>query len=213
MGKIFAIGLNKTGTRSLAEALRTLGFRTLHKGDPATSAMVENAVRDGVPLLSYIGDRYDAYLDVESLVRNFRLADQQYPGSRFILTTRALEAWLDSREKHVRANQRRAQEGAYHGKWLDLDRDQWIVDRERHHEAVLGYFRGRPNDLLIMDVSRGDGWEVLAPFLGCTVPAVPFPWANRDGAGTYASRAAPRLRLLQQTVRRVHGKIRYRGNL
>ena len=40
------------------------------------------------------------------------------------------------------------------------------------------YFAGRPDDLLVMSVTEGEGWEVLCPFLGHAVPEAPFPHLN-----------------------------------
>ena len=34
--------------------------------------------------------------------------------------------------------------------------------------------------LLVMDITRGDGWEKLCPFLGVCVPPVPFPHAHKS---------------------------------
>ena len=45
---------------------------------------------------------------------------------------------------------------------------------ERHNREVLEHFRERPDDLLIMDFSQGDGWEKLALFLGINVPRLRF---------------------------------------
>lgn len=180
-GKVFGIGLNKTGTRSLASATRLLGLRTMHKGDEATSALVDRAADEGVPLLTHLGAGFDAYFDVHGLVTRFAEVDAQYPGSRFILTTRDLDGWLDSREKHVQANRQR--EG-YDGTFLTVDRQAWIAEREAHHAAVHAYFAGR-TDLLVLDVVDGERWEVLAPFLGVRAPRVAFPWENLDGKGTY----------------------------
>lgn len=185
MFKIFGIGLNKTGTRSLADAMRILGFRTLHKGDTLTSQLVELAVAEGQPLLTYIGEHYNAYFDVESIVRRYVELDQQYPRSRFILTTRTLDGWLASREKHVRANQERAARGKYDGAWLTIDRDGWTDEWHRHHAAVRAYFADRPDDLLAIDIISGEGWDKLAPFVGRPVPRRPFPRQNQDGVGTY----------------------------
>ncbi|HEX8335676.1 MAG TPA: sulfotransferase [Pyrinomonadaceae bacterium] len=33
--------------------------------------------------------------------------------------------------------------------------------------------------LLVMDITAGDGWEVLCPFLGVEIPDRPFPHENR----------------------------------
>jgi hypothetical protein len=198
VNKVFGIGLSKTATRSLARAMRMLGYRTLHKGDDATSAKVHLAADRGIPPLGFIGSQFDAYFDVEAVVVRFKELDPWYPGSKFILTTRDVDGWVDSREKHVRANQHRAARGEYKGSWLTVDREGWRAERDAHHAAVSGYFADRPDDLLVMDVVGGDGWDVLCPFLGRPVPGEPFPWENRDGAGTYGQA----LGVLQQVRRR-----------
>ena len=194
--RIFGIGLNKTGTRSLAVALRSLGFRTLHKGDVATSELVDRAAAERKPLLTHIGDQYDAYLDVDGIVCRFVDLDSQYPGSKFILTTADETAWLKSREDHVLANQKRAERGEYDGAWLDVDVHGWRAERENHHAAVLEHFAGRPGAFLVLDIRGGHGWAELAPFVGCEVPRKDFPWENRKGVGTYRGEAYVR------TVRR-----------
>jgi hypothetical protein len=185
--KVFGIGLNKTGTRSVADAMRVLGFRALHKGDEATSQLVIRAEREGRPLLDLIGTKYDAYFDVESIVHRFQALDEQYPGSKFVLTTRSLDGWMDSRQRHVEGNLQRAAAGRYSGSWLTVDRAGWQEEWDRHHEAVHTYFADRPGDLLVINVVDGDGWEKLAPFLGRALPAEPFPWENREGLGTYVA--------------------------
>ncbi len=44
-----------------------------------------------------------------------------------------------------------------------------------HHARVVKYFDGRPQDLLVMNIAAGEGWEKLCPFLNCAAPAAPFP--------------------------------------
>lgn len=46
---------------------------------------------------------------------------------------------------------------------------------EDHHRRVADYFAQRPDDLLVMDLAKGDGWRSLCPFLGVSEPDVPFP--------------------------------------
>jgi len=179
--KIFGIGVSKTGTRSVASALRLLGFRTWHKGGTPMDELVERAAREGLPLLTHIGTDFDAYFDVTALVRRFAVLDEQYPGSRFILTTRDLDGLLDSRERHLRGL---CELRGLPLPDLDAERAAWIADYEQHHRAVSEYFAGR-DDLLVLDVSAGDGWEKLAPFVGARVPRADFPWENRGGRGTY----------------------------
>ena len=54
------------------------------------------------------------------------------------------------------------------------------VDRyKNHNREVNEYFKDRPDDLLVMDVTAGDGWEKLCPFLGVDIPDIDFPPANK----------------------------------
>ena len=48
-----------------------------------------------------------------------------------------------------------------------------------HHRRVEEYFRGR-DDLLVMRVTEGDGYEVLCPFLGVPTSTQPFPWSHKN---------------------------------
>ena len=51
---------------------------------------------------------------------------------------------------------------------------------EAHHQRVADYFEGR-QDLLVLRIAAGDGWERLCPFLGEPVPDEPFPHRHRSG--------------------------------
>ena len=57
--------------------------------------------------------------------------------------------------------------------------DTYIARYERHNKEVLDYFAARPNDLLVFDLPKGDGWNLLCPFLGHDIPDEPFPHANK----------------------------------
>lgn len=181
---VFCIGLSKTGTRSLHEALQVLGLRSVHWGGPdlATAvqrgpeirAAVERCLREGRPLLEDL-EEADAYSDIEALSRHFDVLDEQYPGSRFILTVRAMDDWLDSRRRHVEANRERKARGEYAGTFLEVDLDGWRAEMTDHVERVLAHFEGRPHDLVVLDIAAGAGWAQLCPFLGLPIPDRPFP--------------------------------------
>jgi hypothetical protein len=175
---IFCIGLNKTGTISLHQALTTLGFTSLHWGGPASRRAVEQAIRERKPLLEYLGG-YDAYSDIQRLSVNFDVLDRQYPGSRFILTTRDIDEWIDSRRRHVERNRERKARGEYDGTFLAIEPDRWRHQFLAHHARVEEYFRGR-DDLLVMRITEGDGYELLCPFLGRPALASSFPWSHRN---------------------------------
>jgi hypothetical protein len=49
---------------------------------------------------------------------------------------------------------------------------------EAHNRAVSEYFSGRPQDLLVMELEKGDGWAKLGAFLNVPVPDGPFVRTN-----------------------------------
>jgi hypothetical protein len=170
--KIIGIGLNKTATSSLEMAMVQLGFKVLHDGWVATEA-IRRERRGGLPILSTL-EEYDAFMDVP-FDRVWRELDAEYPGSKFILTTRDMPSWIKSRSKHVKANRTSP---SYRGLWLLTQTSKWEEEWRRHHDGIREYFQDRPDDLLIMDICAGDGWEKLCPFLGVDAPEGPFPQAN-----------------------------------
>lgn len=176
--KIFCIGLNKTGTISLHQALEMLGFRSLHWGGPASGRAVGAALREGRRLVEDLGP-YDAYSDIAALSKRYEILDEQYPGSRFILTTRPMEGWVASRRAHVLRNQERAAEGTYTGNFLEVEPDAWRQEFRDHHAQVADYFAGRDDALLTFRITEGDGFDRLCPFLGVPEPAESFPWRHR----------------------------------
>ena len=182
MSKIFGIGLNKTATTTLHEALTILGFRSLHykarpDDEPADDA-VFRAQEEGLPLLTYIAG-YDAYSDIWPLIHNFDVLDEQYPGSRFVLTVRPVDQWIDSRRRHVERNIARRQAGDYDGDFLVVDEALWREQWERQVGRARRYFKGR-RDFLEVNFTADPGWVQLCEFLELPEPDAPFPWANRD---------------------------------
>jgi hypothetical protein len=178
--KLFGIGLNKTGTSSLHEALTRIGLRSLHFGGDESNRRVSLARRQGQPLLHHFPEEYDAYSDIGLLTKHFELVDQQYPGSKFILTVRDIDDWIDSRRRHVTKNIERRAQGLYDGSFLEIDETAWWHEYRNHHKRVRAYFAGRPGDLLVLDICGGDGYEDLCPFLELAPLDEPFPRKNRD---------------------------------
>lgn len=173
MSKIFCIGLPHTGARAVRAALERLGYATFHSGGREAYRAVLRAKVEGRPLLHHVGDEFDAYSNIGSLSASFALADRQYPGSKFILTVRDLDSWLDSRRRHVErtvADRPATSPGA-----PTVDLEEWERQRREHHERVLRHFADRPHDLLTMAVFDGDGYERLCAFLDREVPDEAFP--------------------------------------
>ena len=101
--------------------------------------------------------------------------DEQYAGSKFILTIRDLKSWLKSRERHVKRNQRNPE---YKYNFIKVDKAAWRMERENVLAKLNEYFKDRPDDFLIINICGGDGWEKLCGFLKVPVPDQPFPQEN-----------------------------------
>ncbi|MEJ7812700.1 MAG: sulfotransferase family protein [Gemmatimonadaceae bacterium] len=182
--KVFGIGLSKTGTSSLTEALNMLGVRSVHYPHDDDTF---RELRDGNYRLSVLRE-YDGVVDIP-VAPFFAQLDAQYPGSKFILTVRGREAWLRSIELHWRLMMdwwhnfpqfKRFHEFisacAYGSIGFNAERFSYAYDA--HEREVRRHFAGRPHALLVLDICGGEGWERLCPFLGAAVPDVPFPHAN-----------------------------------
>jgi 3'-phosphoadenosine 5'-phosphosulfate (PAPS) 3'-phosphatase len=176
--KIFGIGLSKTGTTSLASALEILGFRTkdypgLTSYAPGDLASIDPAVLE-----------HNEALTDTPIPSFYRELDQRYPGARFILTVRDMDGWLLSCKKQFTAKLAEKQNGAHNRLFMDLygtavfDEALFREGYQRFVDGVLNHFKGRPQDLLVLDVAAGQGWNELCAFLGKPVPATPFPKSN-----------------------------------
>lgn len=175
MDKVFGIGFHKTGTSSLAQALRQLGYTVsgpdgVH--DPDIAANIEELTR------ARSAD-FDAFQDNPwPLV--YRQMDELYPTAKFVLTLRNPERWIASQVKHfgmTTTPMRQLIYGADRG-CPEGNEDHYVSVYTRHNEDVREYFAGRGDKLLVMDLGRGDGWDVLCPFLGRAVPDSSFPREN-----------------------------------
>ncbi len=175
-GKIIGAGFQKTGTSSLREALKTLGYKVK---DTSSRALIPILRGNYDRLLHMIRD-YDAVEDTP-WYRIYQELDRRLPGSKFILTLREEESWYTSVSRHIGLLKNANHEWIYgRGKGLPIHhRDNTIRIYREHNSQVKEYFRNRPGDLLVVDFTSGDGWEKLCPFLGLEIPDVPFPHANQ----------------------------------
>lgn len=165
--KIFGIGLSRTGTTSLTEALGILGFSAVHY--PTSTREIE---------------LHDAAADLP-IADAFEILDATFPGSKFIYTVREHTRWIESCRRHWTRKQGKIDD--IHREFrrrlygtIDFDPDLFAQAYNRHENRVLSYFAARPHDLLVLDVCGGRAdWELLCSFLGVPVPNTPFPNTNR----------------------------------
>jgi len=175
--KIFGIGLQRTGTTSLFEALNTLGIRS---------------APHGIPLYYDINDpilhKYDAFMD-NPIPLLYKQLDQQIPGSKFILTLRDEESWLRSTawlfntRLNEMDNRLKAIADEIHEKFygtIQFNEDVFKRKRREYHEEVNHYFSERPGDLLKIDITKGTSWKPICEFLHLPIPNKEFPWLNKS---------------------------------
>jgi len=172
--KVVGVGWAKTGTTTLGGCFEILGFSCygykLSLIDQPEQAMA-------------IASRFNSFQDWPWALL-YKEMDQRFPGSKFVLTSRDSQRWLKSYRNALskqsplpaRDEARRKVYGfAYQGAT-----DEQLIGRyEQHNTEVKRYFADRPEDLLVVDWEKGDGWAQLCPFLGKPVLARPFPHANK----------------------------------
>ena len=174
--RVFGLGFHKTGTKSLKAALQRLVYRVAGPNCTTDPDIAANAL----PMALALAADHDAFQD-NPWPLLFREMDERFPGSRFVMTVRAPDAWLASVVGYFGAGDspmRRWIYGADAGSPIGNEA-RYLARYEAHLAQVRAHFAERPQDLLEMDLARGDGWEALCGFLGHPVPGVPFPHANR----------------------------------
>ena len=183
--KIFGIGLSKTGTSSLDRALNELGIPSIHyPHDPTTY----DELTRGEYRLSVLST-HQGVTDIP-VAPFYPQLDQVWPGSKFILTVRETDSWLNSIENHWSFMREWADRDAYFRRFSEFitacvygahafQRERFLYVYRQHESAVRAYFDGREEDLLVFNVCGGEGWDQLCPFLDLPVPDRQFPHANR----------------------------------
>lgn len=173
--KVFVIGFHKTGTTSMGIALKKLGYRVTGPNGIDDPQIEENVL----PMAYNLVENYDAFQDNPWPII-FQKIDEKYPGSKFILTIRNPDLWIKSAVAHFGQRETPMRRWIY-GKGCPQGNEEIYLKRYTNHNAsVLKYFKNRPNDLLVLDLSEDDVWKKLCLFLGHNVPKEAFPHANRS---------------------------------
>ncbi len=203
MTKVFGIGFHKTGTTSLGEALDLLGYSNVHAARPlrqklGQEAMMKCLTSDDLEPIWQVADDYDSFQD-NPWQMLYRQADERFPGSKFILTIRESDSWFKSVYSQFSGRQSAFRSWIYGPRYADPkgNKKHYISRYERHNQEVKSYFSERPNDLLVLNITNGDGWNKLCPFLKLPVPDKPFPYANKREVSTLFARITRKLQSLR----------------
>ena len=198
--KIICAGVGKTGTKSIAKALRHLGF-TVFDWEEQTFDFQDHWVdvfQNGAQLdVKRVYQHADAIVDAPG---NFFWEEilEAYPDSKVILSEREEDSWLKSA-----VNQLQVIEAVISRRFLcvlsptsrkrlfvtysvinalvgSANPKSGFILRKRyreHNRRVKSLVP--PEKLLVYNVKQG--WKPLCDFLGCEVPTVAFPHENIKG--------------------------------
>ena len=167
--RIFQIGFNKCGTRSLYRFLQRSGIQAAHFNRGLLAWSIEDNIAQGrAPLQGRI-DQWVAYTDVQQVtreraiegVRYFRELYHYYPNSYFILNTRDKAAWIKSRLAHGAGFYARR-----YARALGVETEEevvaaWSADWDRHHHEVQAFFADKPGRLLVYDIKTSKPQEMV----------------------------------------------------
>lgn len=200
--KYFCIGRNKTGTTSLKKAFEDLGFPV---GDQVAAERIADRFYfkgNFEPIVEYCRTA-QVFQDVPFSWRDtFKHLDRAYPDSKFILTVRNnADQWYQSLTRYhaksfgtesiptaddLRAAKYVSRGFMYKAVKLYGAPDDDIYNKtilinhyNRHNELVLEYFRDRPNDLLVINLSETDSYRRFVDFIDVESPYSAFPWENK----------------------------------
>ena len=200
--KVFCVGCNKTGTTSVKAAFNELGYRV---GDEVAAKYLTNnwACRNFQPIIDYCHTA-EAFQDSPfSFPFTYQALDIAFPNSKFILTVRdTSDQWYQSITRfHAKLwgdgeiptrEQLQQAVNVYKGRPWEVNRllfgsppeqpykkENLIDFYESHNKCIKEYFRHRPDDLLVLNVSSSSSYGDFCEFLGHPWTEKPFPWSNK----------------------------------
>ena len=182
--KVFGIGFHKTGTTSVGRALEILGYRNCHGAKAIRSnmgelSMMEHLFKKDLRQIFEIAQDFDSFNDNPWFII-YRELDRQFPNSKFILTTRSVNHWMDSMVNSFK-NYDTAFRLWIYGKPNPVANETIYQKRYlEHNEQVLEYFKYRKQDLLVLNIDDMDKWTSICNFLEKKIPLIEFPHLNKQ---------------------------------
>ena len=181
--RVFGIGMHKTATTSLHTAFQILGLKSAHWPNAHFAKAIWNEMSSAGRSPSL--EKFYCLSDLPIPIL-FEELDKAYPASKFVLTMRDEGAWLNSMERHFDPKFNKFSAGWDSDPFTSrihkiiygqkhFDREIFLRRYRQHNADVLHYFRNRPDDLLVMNMSLGAGWKELCGFLKVPVPPVDYP--------------------------------------
>nr|OQO16610.1 hypothetical protein B0A51_18792 [Rachicladosporium sp. CCFEE 5018] len=165
--KVFVIGLSKTGTTSLGDALHMLGYKRLGWKDIRSRQLVQACIHGDLAPIVEQTKYYDAFEDLPWPYL-YREMAELYPDARFILSLRRDDqTWLRSMERHLMRG-RWSPYAHFYGADVYPGNEEMILQSYQNHTQTLrAFFGDKPHRFLEIVVDDGDAnWAALIRFLG-----------------------------------------------
>lgn len=192
--KVFNIGFHKTGTTSLTWFMRQHGYHVLHNTalsmeQLALGSQMDAGIDDGEQadlgslidpaLLERLVMAYDFFSD-NPWPLLYRHLDMLYPDSKFILTRRDVDSWINSLLKYTGRQRTRMRKLVYGYGNPENHIKRYRQVYLKHNRDVVDYFGSRAN-LLVIDIEDDDRdiASRLEQFLRLEKKDILFPAANR----------------------------------
>ena len=161
--KIFVIGFNKTGTKTINEFFKLSGVPSLHWGKGAIAIMMKNRYKKGLKLLNEkYYNNYILFSDMEyhmdlnyAHVTYYKILEKQYPEAKFILNIRNVDNWIRSRNNHLNGKYASDLMKLYKLNMSQLN-EKWRQEFEEHIDDVKSYFSDKIGKLVVYDIENDD---------------------------------------------------------
>jgi hypothetical protein len=163
--KVFCLGLQKTGTTSVEWLLKDMGKQVATYYKNWDIEFVNKLKQGDYSELKRVAELFDAFQDAPWFLF-YREFDSWYPGSKFILTIRDSRSWWKSFLYYFEKRSLSIFEYIYGYKNPVGNENNFIERYERHNREVIEYFKDRPEDLLVIDVSEENALHKISNFLG-----------------------------------------------
>lgn len=182
--KVFCIGFHKTGTTSIGKALEALGLRNVHgaglvRKEMGDIKMMELLFKKDYRIFLQLVQQFDSFND-NPWFKIYKELDQAFPGSKFILTYREDEEWIQSVNRYFGASTSRMRWWIYGRGCPKGNNDKYLRIYQKHNQEVKHYFLNRPNDLLILPLNAQNKMKLLTTFLDHPAVSLEFPHENKS---------------------------------
>ncbi len=198
--KVFVIGFNKTGTTSTHLALKQ--FDLIIGNQIIGEKLLDDIIEEDYNSLIKYCKSAEAFQDIPfSLPNVYKICDENFPNSKFILTIRDDEKqWFNSLKKFhtklwatngstitkedlgnafyiYKGYPLKAINFVYGESYYNYDHYTQIYNR--HNDDVKEYFKDRPDDLLVINVADMSSYKDFCEFLNEESLQESFSWANK----------------------------------